>query len=415
MKTIKIAAKSPNGAFEVEAAAALSSMRGALSDLLASLPGGAVTKAADLRRVLELDNKLCWKVMKVANASNPLAAGIHVPSAANLKTLLKAATARRVPTARREAVERAAADFDRVVREHAGDRTSFDSMVSAYGRDPGSIDLTQRRAAFRANSHMYGIQVNAQLNCCFLHPSKDKGRLDIATLRGKIGLRRIRPDAAWIVAEARTSDSDGVVRKQLGREPLDPSQKTVHGLSPLAEFCTKPLPKFQTVEGIGGYVLGELGGSGVGNTSSLTCITGDVVWSAASSYQDEHNRQGELLTSIHTPCRVLIHDVLIYKDMFGPISPEVFVYDDYWRKVSGYKIKPEAISLAAPEEVMCLGQGTSVLPTPDVPRYVEMADYVAERVRWDLDQFEVYRCRVEYPVMHSAVVIRFDLPKGRAS
>jgi hypothetical protein len=64
---------------------------------------------------------------------------------------------------------------------------------------------------------------------------------------------------------------------------------------------------------------------------------------------------------------------------------------------------------------MCLGQGTSVLPTPDVPRYVEMADYVAERVRWDLDQFEVYRCRVEYPVMHSAVVIRFDLPKGRAS
>ena len=50
-----------------------------------------------------------------------------------------------------------------------------------------------------------------------------------------------------------------------------------------------------------------------------------------------------------------------------------------------------------------------------MPRYVEMARYAFARLGWDGEQFEVYRCRVEYPVMHSAVVIRFPLPVAPAT
>ncbi len=47
-----------------------------------------------------------------------------------------------------------------------------------------------------------------------------------------------------------------------------------------------------------------------------------------------------------------------------------------------------------------------------MPRYGEMAAYVFDRLGWDAEQFEVFRCRVEYPVMHSAVVVRFPLPEA---
>jgi len=408
---MKKAATEQSGAFEEEVGVVLGRLRGALAELLAALPGN-VSKGPDLRRVVKLDNKLCWKVVKVATAGNPLAAAIHVPSPTNMKSLLKAASARKVPRDRREAVAQAAADFEKLVKDHAGDRASFDSMVSAYGDDPAAIDLTHKRAAFRANSHICGMQAETQLNCCFLHPAQDPGMLDIATLRGGLNLRRMRPDATWIVAEARTADNDGVVRREIVREPLDPSQETTHGLAPLRAFCSEPLPRFSTVGGQGGFVLGELAGNRVGNASAITCITADVIRNAASCYQDEHNTHGELVAGVHTPCHVLIHDVLIFKGMFGPISPEVCVYDDYWRKMSRGATVPEAVTLATREVVSCLGRGPSVLPTPDVPRYAEMARYAFARLGWDGEQFEVYRCRVEYPVMHSAVVVRFPLPKA---
>ena len=65
------------------------------------------------------------------------------------------------------------------------------------------------------------------------------------------------------------------------------------------------------------------------------------------------------------------------------------------------------------ESVMYLGQGLSVLPTREVPRYVELARYATDRLGWDADRFDVYRCRIEYPVMPSTVVLRFDLPEPR--
>lgn len=402
-------AQPTNGSFARQAAESLARLRGALADLLASLPE-PVSKAPDLRRQLDLDSKLSWKVFKVATASNPLSAGVHVPTAAGMKSFLQAA-ARKTPAARRTAVAKAAADFERLVKKHAGDRTSFDSMVSALSHDPGNVHLTQKRAAFRANCHLYGIQADTQLNCCFLLPAGDPEMIDIATVRGCIDLRRMRSGANWVITSVRTSDSDGVVRRPIRREPLDASQATTHGLSLMPAFSTSPLPQFQSVEAQGGLVLGELVGSDVGKTSALTCMTGDVVRSVASVYKDEHNEFGEVVAVINTPCKVLIHDVLIRRGLFGPISPELQVLDDYWRKVSmsSVAIMPEAAMLTTPESVQRLGTGASVLPTPDVPRYLEMANYVSDRLGLDLDDFEVFRCRVEFPVMHSAMVIRFEL------
>jgi hypothetical protein len=276
------------------------------------------------------------------------------------------------------------------------------------------IDLRHKRAAFRANQHIFGVHARTQLTACFLHPAQDEGQMDLATLRGPLELQRIRPDASWVVAATRTADNDGVVRRLIQREPLDLGAETTHGLSPLRAYCTEPLPKFRATAGQGGYLLGELVGNGVGSTSAISCIIGDVVRSGGSCYRDQHNCEVAINASVHTPCRVLIHDVLVLRGMFGPIAPEVRVYDDYWRMMGRGATVSEAVTLTPQETLTYLGVGPSVLKTPDVPRYSEMAQFVFDRLGWDGEQFEVYRCRVEYPIMHSVIVVRFDLPEAPA-
>lgn len=63
------------------------------------------------------------------------------------------------------------------------------------------------------------------------------------------------------------------------------------------------------------------------------------------------------------------------------------------------------------ETVTHLGRGLHDMHTPDVPRYGEMLRYTFDRLGWDPKRFDVFRCRVHYPVMHSVVSMRFDLPE----
>ena len=61
-----------------------------------------------------------------------------------------------------------------------------------------------------------------------------------------------------------------------------------------------------------------------------------------------------------------------------------------------------------------LGRGPSVLHTADVPRYSKIAGYVFDRLGWDGSRFDVYRCRVQSPVVPSTVTLQFELPEKPA-
>ena len=56
-----------------------------------------------------------------------------------------------------------------------------------------------------------------------------------------------------------------------------------------------------------------------------------------------------------------------------------------------------------------MGKGPGALYTGDFPKYPDMGRYVFDRLGWDAARFDVYRCRVEYPVLPSSVVMEFAL------
>ncbi|MCK4660139.1 MAG: hypothetical protein KAV82_11510 [Phycisphaerae bacterium] len=402
--------------FEERAKQVLQQFRGAFAEVVDALPG-LITRPHELSKSLKIDMKLAWKIMKVAHGSDLFAAAQHIPGSLGIKVFLKAAARQSVPAPRIRAVEAAVGQFERLIEVHAGDRATLEMMLASYGGgDRRQADLAQQKAAFTAQSYIWGVQARTQLKVDFLHPATEKGRLDIATLRGFVGLRRIRPNVPWVIARARVIDDDGKLRSPSIRKPLDPTEDDADGITSaplLREFCSKPLPRFRRIVGPHGFLEDELAEGEVGNTGAITCITGDVAYNAASYYRAEHNRYAALAVLMRTPCEALLFDLFVHEDLFGSIEPELAVYSEL---AGGPPIPPiegrERDRLDTWEQVEYLGKGPSVVHTPHVPRHAEMIRYTLDKLGWDSERFDVYRVQMQFPIIPTSVLMMHELPEA---
>jgi hypothetical protein len=400
--------------FQSEAAAVLKRLQRALADVIAQIPHprGPIDKAADLERTLKIRKTLAWQVFRMANSPNPLVEGAKLPGQFAMERFFNAAAKAGVSEKKITEVSTAFSEFGRLIKTHAGDRSTFESLVSGLTPHGGldQVELTQRRAAFKANSHIWGVQARTQLCCGIIAPSRDDPmRGDGLALRGYVDLKRLRPDARVIIARSQASDNDGKVRHAFTREPLDPRGMTEHGITLLTDFSSKPPPRFASIPGAGGEVTLEIEGETVGNRSKVTCLTGDVVRGALARFRDQHNLCEIIRAIVRAPCEVLIHDVVVHEAMYGGmIRPSVQVFSNVGGEPTA--LPREVDRLPQREEVVYMGRGAEAFATPDVPHYVEMAAFAFKKVGWNPIDFHVWRCRVEYPVLPSSVVVQFDLP-----
>lgn len=393
--------------FEDETRDVLVRLRGALFGLISALPGD-VRRAADLSRALDVDTKTSWRLFKIASSTDPLGAGIHVPGRASIKRALKTAERRQVPAEKIGAVADAFDAFEDLVRRVAGDRTTFGTMVSAISDgDDGQTDLTHRRAAFRANSHIWGVQSRAQLVTHILHPSVAKPELfDVGVLQGSFDLRRLRRDATWPIANLSSRHDKGGAVTSAPR-PLDESAPTGF----LWRFCDQPSAPLRVGGQAAGYANVELLGDRVGIPSESTYLFGHVMRELVPWYRTEQDTHVRTRASTRTPTELLVFDVLVHHDTFGKVETETSLLSDVTRdqRVTDPQ-KCEQHRLPTRDEAVYLGQGISLLHAPELPRYTEALEWSLERLGWDPESFHAFRCRAVYPVLPSSVVVEFPLP-----
>jgi hypothetical protein len=180
------------------------------------------------------------------------------------------------------------------------------------------------------------------------------------------------------------------------------------GISLLREFCSQPLPRFTCRLTRDGFSTIELEPTNVGNTSAMTCIMGDVYRNGLVRYRGEHDRVHRIHSMVRTPSQALVLDVLVQEGTFEDSPPKVEVYGDH-RNVDPALPGRECDLLPMHQPAIHLGRGVDVVHTPDVPRYAEMLRHAFDRAGWEQSRLHVYRCRIEYPVMPSSVVMQFNL------
>ena len=405
------------GDFQAEADRVLQSLRTALTDVVGHVPG-TVSKPVELRRALRIDANLSWKVFKVVKATDALAAGPYVPGDGALRTFFKAARKSGVPDQVISAARLAAADFNHLVTTYASDRPAFDSMASSLAggeEEVGQIALHHRRAAFRAQRHIYGAYAKARVSTLIAQPSSDPRLLDIAGIIGFLALRRLRPDAALTISHVRNFDDNGTART-VQYEPLDPSVEVKSGVPLLPEFCSKPTPECKAIKITPDTVKIDLLSSGIGRKSAIDCIGGGIIpGGGGPRYRDGKSSTFRMSVTLRMPCEYLLHDVLVHEDTFGHADPIAYSCQENLGDVAASTVSDDASCFGGFERPVYMGKGPSALKTPDFPRYAELGHYTFEKLGWDAERFDVYRYRLEYPIMPSIIVMRFPLPDEPAA
>lgn len=396
-----------------DARRALLGVRRTFGALLSELPED-VARPHHLQRVLGIDKMLAWRISKVIHEPDVFDAVPHLPQASALGRFFRAVERRGVSPARVEEARLAVEAFNEVVLLHAGDRSVFD-MVLAASTDNAHQEMSraQQRAAFQANSFMWGIQAQAQVSMTFAHPNADDPtRVDLLSARGFRRLRRIKNDLPWTFGRFRCVDRQGDGRLRPAATPIEPpppSAQSDPDLPPvplLQDFCTRPLPLVRRSLSHDGFIEDTLVGTAAGNTAATDVIVADVATNAAPRYTSSEGRANTCI-KIHTPVESLYLDVLIHDDLVPSTPPRLTVYSDLRHTDDSPRVTRQQLN--PPGSVYHLGPAAHCGFDPDWPACSSLMDHILKRMNWDPARFQLYRLRMEHPIMPCLVEVSWPL------
>ncbi|MGD8451924.1 MAG: hypothetical protein PVJ57_08905 [Phycisphaerae bacterium] len=395
MKTETPEKKDSPPPFDEHTVDAVGRIRRTFTEIIAALPQ-SITRASELQHTLKIDKGLSWRIFNVIRYPNPFDAARYIPGTGGVRIFLRAAKKQGVPVALTETAAAALADYDNLVRIHAGSRRRLDRMLAAHS-DEGraEMDLAHRRLAYEANSYIWGVSAEAQLRASFVNFSKTPGRVDHAAMRGLVGVQRLRPDVRWPLGLARCRTDSGVVPSDAPFEPLYDVENPDDVAAKL--FMSQPRPKLEYSH-VAESLQWTLSPGRAGKTGAVTCITGEIVRRGGSYYCCETDSSASYVAQVGTASELLIFDQFVHEELYGRLEPELVIYSNF---ASGpYN---SSIRLPLTDTVQYMGKATDALHTPEVPRYADMVSYVFERLGWEPQRFDVYRFRMEYPIIQSEV------------
>ncbi|MFT3785886.1 MAG: hypothetical protein QM770_06950 [Tepidisphaeraceae bacterium] len=392
-----------SSSFPTEASQVLTSLRSSIAGVISSL--GDIRKPADLQKLLQLDWTLSWQLFQVAgvNGGDAISSGSVVPSRTSLKKFLDTAKAHGVAEGKLENAWSDYERFERLVKTHAGDRTSFNSMVSAAGgldADWLAADLQHRRNAFRAMSHVTGMQAKSKVICGIFNDAADLAHWDFAVLVGFVHLRVLRTIESNTVFRMRTYKDS---REFVTREPLGLSDQGMGFL--LSEFSSNPMPQLDMTETDAGWLIGSVKHHDVGNRGASTMMFGTVFRHHPVPTPTDEPFNSDVF--IDKPVEVIISDALIKPGLMRDMTPRPLVF--LGNNMTDRPDRPgDTIPIEGSYSLEMIGRGPNALATPDVPHYPDMLAAAGEKLGWPVHEFEAWRLRIEFPIYQSTIRIEWS-------
>lgn len=399
---------------EADVQRVLRDLKSACSGLIASLTtagggGRPIRRATDLQRALNIRPTVAWQLHRLANACDLLHEAEAVPGPIAIKRVIQAAQHRKVPSQRLEQLMAAVQEFDTLVQTHAGSRKTFNAMIAALGSEADDVlDLQTRRAAFHANSRTWGLHARACLWSTINFPGKSPEHMSVAAIRGPIDLKRLRVNAPYIVSSFLPFERSLEIATP---QPLG-AASDMDSPDPrlLLPFCTRPLPQVSSSLSDGEFIVTEMPAGPIGNEGTSTIVLADASLDSTWKRDDEKPHMVNSV-GIATPVEVAVVDTLFHHSMFGRLTPRPRVFG---RHSFPLGMKPhlyrETDILPVAVQAAHIGRGPWALESPDIPNYREMVEHVCAKLHLDPNDFDVYRCRVEYPILYAHVGVWFDLP-----
>lgn len=383
----------------------LSECRGVLSDFRAA--AGRLIKAAptridratDLQVSLGINARLAWQFFRLANSEDVLASVGYIPLPDGMEKVLAAARRARFKPTAVEGAAKAYGRFEELSALHAGDRASFDAMVSGL-QDGASehIEATARRAAYRANAQLWGVQAMTTYRCLIAGAAGTGMESPSVIIQGSRGVHALRPRRRLPVCRRTiTMTPDGE-----GAETVP--EVVTSGL--IEDFCSANLPRIKTR--VHGSVAGDfIELTGLGLTARVDVFRSTMLRSPFDS--DELG----VTSMIRTPSEEYVADLVVPAGVVDPSTATVRVYGCLEDVPSAEPVSEEYL-LASDHRVEYLGHDLDALELDSFKRCPELIRFVLRDIGRGRESFDLFRCRVRYPVLHTVYSLRVRRRAGAA-
>jgi hypothetical protein len=328
-----------------------------------------------------------------------------MPGPEPLRRLLRAAERKKVDRSLIEEARAAVDRFARLIDVDAGDRSGLDAIISGWLPDARErVELIAKQSVFRGMSQLLGMSSEAEHHCHILHPSCDAGdRADLLWLAATRGLRRVRPG---LIVTYDTVHFAAPMFTVTGRP--------VEGLDDLLleRFCSQPLPQL-TVSRTNDVMRYTLSGDNVGVQSAVNLAHGTLLPQAKPLHcaPGERPRKTTVGTGVSTPTRVLLFDVLLHPAVYPEQQPALKLFRTAGVFDRG-QARHDADRLEVLETLQPLGRGIAKFRAAETPAYQDMIRFACGERGWDASTLRGFRCRIEFPIYSSEIVLEFDLPAG---
>lgn len=389
--------------FPTAAEKVLSRLRVAFGRLLESAPT-KLDRATDLQRTLGLDTLLGWQIFRLAGAADPFTIVQFIPGPGSMTRVLRLAKEKQFSAAAISEADAAHTEFLQLIQSHAGDRETFDTMVAGLSREsPDPVGPKDRRAGFRISSRTWGFQAKARYACGIYHPSATPCVEDAATISGVVLLRQLRsmPSVPLI---------RGGAFIQTGLAQVSPMVEG--GDAILYEYSTKPLPTIVSVADQSAY-RHSLQLTGVGLQAGVDCFVLNFQRGVPGS-EDPDDPVKAVAMFVTTPCELLVIDLLIPRGWADlSVGPRASTFGNAMRADDALTRDPK-YELPIKESAVYLGTDMDALHETSIPSCPEMVGYVLDRLDMRDVEYDIFRCRVQYPIMHTLVCLGVS-PQSRSS
>lgn len=385
------------------AANVMAELHTALSELLANA-GEPIARAVDVERVFRLDKTLSWQVFRLSQSAELAEAG-NVPSRTAVRRLLDAARRRKTPKAVMDRVSAAFEQFEELAAVHGGDRAGLLSMMSGMlGDKSQQYDLKIRKSVFRGQAHLWGVHARMAVRTAIFMPREVKdGQIvgDLALLSGDIGMaHRFQSEPLVMHRWLWTHDESAA-----GNDQSHQHAAVDEGPIMLPEFSTQPLPTITddgTMYGVPQTRM--VFPPGLANAVTLYSLQQRANFPTPVD-------QGFYFQSVFKmPIEVNVWELLIPAGWSNPASARAAIF--------GCRENPERVYDERISDLMhhrvsldYLGVHTGVPILPGETRHAAAVRHAIEAAGWTGTRFDVYRCRVEYPLLFTMLSVRVELAK----
>ncbi len=392
--------------FQEDVTRTILGLRKAIGLVINQLPQ-RIENPHDVYQVLGLDKKLGWRIYKIIHEDDLFFAAQFVPGKHSFGRFIKSCKNRGVTGNFLQDALNAVEEFYEIIDIHSGDRQSMDMMLMANSRDGKEQAYNSlRKQAYYAQSHLLGLQAETQLDAWIFGPSKQPGMLDVAEVKGLFDIRRNRPGVKWVI-DTPCFFSGKEHEEQIFTDSIDPgiTCNLLERVPFLEEYCSDPLPMLKTITSHNCGPVYELEDGPVGNTNLIDTVTGTVsrgIFPVKPELGEDHH---EVSVKVYTPVQNLVLDLFIHETMAETMAgnPSAKLLFDYYNHGGALAYRSDRDEAPMVIKPMMIGTGTNSAYMPLLPRYSEMLADVFRCLRWDPDEFVVYRTRVEFPIVPSSL------------